>query len=52
MLYRQHLGDHLVDMLLRMKRNEWKRFGGTRTEHATIANDVTDWEQREYFRFF
>jgi glutamine synthetase len=52
MLYRQHLGDHLVEMLLRMKRNEWKRFSGTRTDPATIANDVTDWEQREYFRFF
>lgn len=51
-LYRTHLGDPLVEMLLRMKRNELKRFGNAQTAGGKLVNEVTDWEQKEYFRFY
>jgi glutamine synthetase len=40
--YRSAFGDQFVDYMLMMKRSEVARF----------LNEVTDWEQREYFEFF
>lgn len=51
-LFRSQLGDAFVDMFLRMKRNELKRFGDAQQSCGEPVNDVTEWEQREYFRFF
>jgi len=40
--YRQSLGDAFVDYLAFIKRAEWNRYLG----------EVSEWEQREYFRLF
>jgi len=41
-MFRNTLGDTIVDYLVTLKRSEWNRFNTT----------VTDWEQREYFDLF
>jgi glutamine synthetase len=41
-LYRNVLGDEVVEYLTTLKRSEWSRFCAA----------VTDWEQREYFELF
>lgn len=42
-LFRRELGDAFVDYLVRIKEFELHRF---------LAEEVTDWEQREYFELF
>jgi glutamine synthetase len=39
-LFRRELGDQFVDYLLTIKEFEVRRF---------LSDEVTDWEQREYF---
>lgn len=41
-LFRDVLGDGVVDYLVTLKGSEWNRFNAA----------VTDWEQREYFDLF
>lgn len=51
--FRRGAGDAFVDFIIKLKENELRRY-----EQALVAADltdtkeVTDWEQREYFRFF
>jgi len=42
-LFRSELGDNFVDYLLAIKEFEVHRF---------LSQEVTDWEQREYFELF
>ncbi|OLT31596.1 hypothetical protein BJF84_15590 [Rhodococcus sp. CUA-806] len=49
-LFREQLGNPLVDMLIRMKKNELKRYKNS--DEMPLVNGVTEWEHREYFRFF
>lgn len=42
-LFRRELGDRFVDYLLTIKEFELRRF---------LSEEVTDWEQREYFELF
>jgi glutamine synthetase len=52
--YRRAFGDTLVDYLVTMKRAEIKRYEAALAEagSADSADEVTDWEMREYFEFF
>lgn len=53
-LFRKEFGDEFVDYYLRLKRNEWRRYTESLAADG-IADDqdeVTDWEQREYFRMY
>ena len=51
--YREAFGDTLVDYLLQMKESET---AGTRPRsrraRRPTAQDVSDWEMREYFEFY
>jgi glutamine synthetase len=52
--YRAAFGDTLIDYLVMMKRAELARYeaalASADKEHS--ADEVTDWEMREYFEFF
>ena len=52
--YREAFGDTLVDYLVMMKRAEVARYEAALAEagKADSADEVTDWEMREYFEFF
>jgi len=52
--YRGAFGDTLVDYLVMMKRAEIGRYQAALAESgkADSADEVTDWEMREYFEFF
>ena len=52
--YRETFGDTLVDYLVMMKRAEVARYAAALAEagDADSADEVTDWEMREYFEFF
>jgi glutamine synthetase len=52
--YRAAFGDTLIDYLLLMKRAEIGRYEAWLSEAglADSADEVTDWEMREYFEFF
>jgi glutamine synthetase len=52
--YREAFGDTLVDYLVAMKRAEIGRYQAALSEAGTTdsADEVTDWEMREYFEFF
>ena len=53
-LFRRDLGDLFVDYFISLKRVELDRFrqyGIDRGGHREI-NQVTEWEQNEYFDFF
>jgi len=52
--YRGAFGDTLVDYLVMMKRAEIARYEAALAEagQADAADEVTDWEMREYFEFF
>lgn len=53
-LFRRELGDTFIDYFLKLKRNEAGRFLRWMEENATArpSEDVTAWEQNEYFDFF
>ena len=52
--YREAFGDTLVDYLVMMKRGEIARYEAALAEAgiADSADEVTEWEMREYFEFF
>jgi glutamine synthetase len=52
--YRSAFGDTLVDYLVMMKRAEIGRYEAALAEAGVpdSADEVTDWEMREYFEFF
>ena len=52
--YRGAFGDTLVDYLVMMKRAEIARYEAALAEAGKTdsADEVTDWEMREYFEFF
>jgi glutamine synthetase len=52
--FRSAFGDTLVEYLVMMKRAEIGRYEATLAEAGTAdsADDVTEWEMREYFEFF
>jgi glutamine synthetase len=52
-LYRAKMGDRFIDYMVTMKMSEVKRFETYLKEnHIGNSDEVTDWEQREYFRLF
>ena len=52
-LYRARMGDRFIDYMVTMKMSEVKRFETYLKENQSANSDeVTDWEQREYFRLF
>jgi len=52
--YRSAFGDTLIDYLVQMKRAELARYEAWLAEAgaADSADEVTEWEMREYFEFF
>jgi glutamine synthetase len=52
--YRGAFGDTLVDYLVMMKRAEIGRYEAALAEtgRTDSADEVSDWEMREYFEFF
>jgi glutamine synthetase len=51
--YREAFGDTLVDYLLQMKKSENGRYEAAIAESPLAdAQDVSDWEMREYFEFY
>ena len=53
-MMRERFGNDFVDYYLRLKRNEWQRYT-TALEKEGLKDDqdqVTTWEQREYFRHY
>ena len=51
-LYRRALGDIFVDYYLKLKRNEAGRFQRFMETSGGEPDEVTEWEQNEYFDFF
>ena len=51
-LYRDALGDVFVDYYLKLKRNEAGRFQRFMETNGGDPDDVSEWEQNEYFDFF
>lgn len=52
-LYRAKMGDRFIDYMIKMKMSEVNRFETYLKENkGANSDDVTDWEQREYFRLF
>lgn len=52
-LYRREMGDRFIDYLLKLKRTEAGRFAQFLSDHGIKPGDeVTAWEQNEYFDFF
>src|SRR5487761_736353 len=49
--FREALGPEIVDYLVMLKRFEYNRYQ-TEAGAAADPNEVTDWEQKEYFEFF
>lgn len=53
-VFRKEMGDAFVDYYIALKRSEWSRY--TQALAAAGLRDdqdvVSDWEQREYFRYF
>jgi glutamine synthetase len=51
--FREAFGDTLVDYLLQMKRSEFGRYEAAIAENPlSDAQDVSEWEMREYFEFY
>jgi len=52
--FRSAFGDTLIDYLVQMKRAELARYEAWLAEAGTAdsADEVTEWEMREYFEFF
>lgn len=53
-LFRRDFGDLFINYLIKLKNSEVSRFNLYRTENkiGPASNDVTEWEQNEYFDFF
>lgn len=51
-LYRDTLGGVFIDYYLKLKRNELGRYERFMETNACGADDVSEWEQNEYFDFF
>jgi glutamine synthetase len=52
--YRSAFGDTLIDYLVQMKRAELARYEAwlAAADVASSADEVTEWEMREYFEFY
>lgn len=51
--FRDRAGDQFVDFILRLKENELRRYeDALRARNLEHTDEVTEWEQREYFRVF
>jgi glutamine synthetase len=51
-MYRSAMGDLFVDYFVKLKRNEAGRYARAVEESGGKTEDVTGWEQNEYFDFF
>src|SRR5262249_8308419 len=51
-LFRATFGDVFIDYYVRLKRTEAGRYLAFLKETGTAGDDVTEWEQNEYFDFF
>jgi len=52
-LFRSKMGDRFIDFMVKMKMSEVNRFESYLKDNESANSDeVTDWEQREYFRIF
>ncbi len=52
-LFRRALGDIFIDYFLKLKRTEFARYQNSLGEDAALqTDDVSTWEQNEYFDFF
>lgn len=52
-LFRRELGDIFIDYFIKLKRSEWSRYQhAVEAAGAGAGNDVSEWEQNEYFDFF
>jgi len=53
-LFRREFGDLFINYLIKLKNSEVTRFNLYCTENkiGPASNDVTEWEQNEYFDFF
>ena len=51
--FRDRAGDQFVDFILKLKENELRRYeDALRARNLEHTDEVTEWEQREYFRIF
>ena len=51
-LFRGALGDVFIDYYVKLKRTEAGRYQRFLEESGASGDEVTDWEQNEYFDFF
>jgi glutamine synthetase len=51
-LFRRELGDVFIDYFVKLKRTEAGRYLHFLQESGATGDDVTEWEQNEYFDFF
>jgi glutamine synthetase len=51
-LFRHALGDVFIDYYVKLKRTEAGRYLRFLEETGAPGDEVTDWEQNEYFDFF
>jgi glutamine synthetase len=51
-LFRRELGDIFVDYFVKLKRTEAERYQQSPEKKAASHQEVSDWEQNEYFDFF
>ena len=52
-LFRRELGDIFVEYFIKLKRSEWTRYRRfVEAAGAAQSDDVSEWEQNEYFDFF
>lgn len=51
-LFRREFGDVFIDYYVKLKRTEAGRYGRFLEDTGTPDDDVTAWEQNEYFDFF
>jgi glutamine synthetase len=52
-LFRRELGDIFIEYFIKLKRSEWTRYQSSiKAARAPQSDDVSEWEQNEYFDFF
>jgi glutamine synthetase len=51
-LFRREFGDVFIDYYVKLKRTEAGRYLRFLQDTGASGDDVTDWEQNEYFDFF